>query len=579
MPEYRSIFAGLLRQGLYGVLLLLAACGGSGGSSGSGGTFGNGTDTGDLATQTYNNVTGHAAAGDTFVHLFEWKWTDIAQECPWLGANGYKAVQISPPDDHLIDAGNNYPWWQRYQTVSYSLAKSRSGTLAELQAMITACHTAGVDIYADVVLNHTTGVNYNSGSGSAGSSFNGYTFPDYSQIDFHPPCDITSTDYNTTGAADKDAIRLCQLTGLRDLDTSSATVRQKMANYLIALNAMGVAGFRIDAAKHMSSVDLDAILSQVNQAATNASRPPPYVFLEVIKDSNIDGQTYYSVGQSSGGAVDITTFTPAGLGWDFRQLGSKSGQIGTDTNFPGGWGSEIYANDKAVTFIANHDTERSGTVASISPANLANLQPWYGDDVSYRLAYVFLMGQGYGYTSVMSSYAFDHTNSGVGTGINAGPKSDSNGNTLPIYNGNVSSCKTTQWITNGAASLSNGDWVCEHRDPWMVAMVKFRHQVNPVALSNYSYVNVVVNLVPDNKVVGIQRAGQGFVFINNNTTAVSYSVNTGMAAGTYCDLITGGKSSNSDTCIGTSITVAGDQTATLSVAATTPIAITAIDKL
>jgi len=30
--------------------------------------------------QTYR-ATGHQALGDVFVHLFEWKWTDIAAEC------------------------------------------------------------------------------------------------------------------------------------------------------------------------------------------------------------------------------------------------------------------------------------------------------------------------------------------------------------------------------------------------------------------------------------------------------------------------------------------------------------------
>ena len=36
-------------------------------------------------------ASGHAAAGDVFVHLFEWKWTDIAAECESvLGPAGYR---------------------------------------------------------------------------------------------------------------------------------------------------------------------------------------------------------------------------------------------------------------------------------------------------------------------------------------------------------------------------------------------------------------------------------------------------------------------------------------------------------
>lgn len=37
------------------------------------------------------------------VHLFEWKWTDIANECErFLAPNGYAGVQISPPNENAI---------------------------------------------------------------------------------------------------------------------------------------------------------------------------------------------------------------------------------------------------------------------------------------------------------------------------------------------------------------------------------------------------------------------------------------------------------------------------------------------
>ena len=70
-----------------------------------------------------------APAGGVFVHLFEWKWADIEQECPYLASKGYTAVQVSPPNGapgaHRRQGGiaaNDYPWWVRYQPVSYSLA-------------------------------------------------------------------------------------------------------------------------------------------------------------------------------------------------------------------------------------------------------------------------------------------------------------------------------------------------------------------------------------------------------------------------------------------------------------------------
>lgn len=48
------------------------------------------------------------------VHLFEWKWADIANECEsFLAPRGYAGVQISPPNENLVIGGR--PWWERYQ--------------------------------------------------------------------------------------------------------------------------------------------------------------------------------------------------------------------------------------------------------------------------------------------------------------------------------------------------------------------------------------------------------------------------------------------------------------------------------
>jgi alpha-amylase len=49
---------------------------------------------------------------DAIVQLFEWNWNSVAQECgAVLGPKGYGAVQVSPPQEHVVVAGN--PWWPR----------------------------------------------------------------------------------------------------------------------------------------------------------------------------------------------------------------------------------------------------------------------------------------------------------------------------------------------------------------------------------------------------------------------------------------------------------------------------------
>jgi len=54
-----------------------------------------------------------SAQAGAIVHLFQWKFNDIANECEKvLGPKGFEGVQITPPAEHL-----NRPdvWWSVYQ--------------------------------------------------------------------------------------------------------------------------------------------------------------------------------------------------------------------------------------------------------------------------------------------------------------------------------------------------------------------------------------------------------------------------------------------------------------------------------
>ncbi len=75
----------------------------------------------------------------------------------------------------------------------------------------------------------------------------------YSSLDFHHPyCEIN--DYNNVNE-----VRNCYLVSLNDLDGSKIYVRTKIAEYINDLIAIGVKGFRVDAAKHMWPGDLEAM--------------------------------------------------------------------------------------------------------------------------------------------------------------------------------------------------------------------------------------------------------------------------------------------------------------------------------
>ncbi|MBE0594960.1 MAG: alpha-amylase family protein [Gemmatimonadales bacterium] len=481
---------------------------------------------------------GHMAAGDVVVHLFEWKWTDIATECEQvLGPTGVRAVQISPPQEHSLQPPD-YPWSERYQPVSYSIAQSRSGTGAEFADMVNRCRAAGVDIIVDAVINHMT--SYPSpGVGSNGTAYTKYEYPGlYTPGDFHPPCALN----NYQSAAN---VQECELFSLPDLHTGLTSVRQKIADYLIMFARLGVAGFRIDAAKHIQQVELDDIIDRVNLTLAAEGRPLPYVFLEIAGGTGeaLSPRDFFGVGYGSGGAADVTEFTFAGAGNKFLGTnGEHISQLDPDGP-PGGQFSEaawgLMPSDKAVVFLQNHDTQHQCGLG-------------YRDGDVFRLASVWMLAQPYGYPSILSSYAFDCP---VGNAM--GPPSDANGNTNDVI------CAVS------LETATVGEWVCEHRDPVIAAMVGFRRTVAGTDIRDWW--NDGANAI------AFSRGDRGFVAINLESGAIALDVTTSLAMGTYCDLLSGGL--DADVCVGRSVVVDATGRVRLDLAAGTAVAIHAGTRL
>jgi len=473
------------------------------------------------------------SAGDVLVQLFEWKWTDIAAECEAvLGPAGFTAVQVSPPQEHSLEPPN-YPWSERYQPVSYSVARSRSGTGAEFADMVARCRAAGVGIIVDAVINHMT--NYPSpGVGSNGTAYTKYEYPGlYTPDDFHTPCALN----NYQSAAN---VQDCELFSLPDLHTGLPSVRQKIADYLLMLARLGVAGFRIDAAKHIQQVELDSILGRVNLTLSGEGRPLPYVFLEVVGNGQgeaLGPRDYFGEGYASGGAADITEFTFVGVGDKFRRVGGQYIAQLNPNGTPGNRFSEtawgLMPSDKAVVFLQNHDTQHQCGLG-------------YRDGSVFRLANVWMLAQPYGYPSILSSFAFD-----CPLGNAMGPPSDAAGNTEDV------AC---------AASLETatvGQWVCEHRDPYVRAMVGFRRVVAGAAITHWW----------DNgaNAIAFSRGDRGFVALNREATVVAATIATGLAPGTYCDRLTGGVVGAA--CAGTAVVVDGSGAVQIDLTPGTAIAI------
>ncbi|WP_329083284.1 carbohydrate-binding module family 20 domain-containing protein [Streptosporangium sp. NBC_01469] len=353
------------------------------------------------------------------VKLWNWNWNSVARECvDVLGPAGYAAVQVSPPSDSMSRGGS--VWWDIYQPARYTLT-SKFGDENAFRNMVNACHSAGLKVHADAVINHMTG----QGSTSYGGyTFGKYDYPGlYSAADFHSPvCGINGSDYVNDGWR----VQNCELVGLSDLNTGSEYVRDQIAGYLNRLTSLGVDGFRVDAAKHINPGDLAAIKGRLTGS--------PYIHQEVI--------------QGDGEAISPSQYTGIGDVHEFvygRKLKEQfnGGQIRNLQSFGQSWGLSV-PGDKAVVFIDNHDTERNGSTMNYK----------YGD--AYRLANVFMLAWPYGTPRVYSGFTWSNGE--------AGPPSAGGG-----------------FATD--ANCGNGQWTCFHRQ--MNGMVGFNRAVQGTTVGNW----------------------------------------------------------------------------------------------
>ena len=465
------------------------------------------------------------------VSLWEWSWRSVASECPRLATIGYDGVQVAPPQDSVkrTATGNGsdaylHPWWEVYQAVDYGLT-SRMGDEQQFRAMVSDCRKVGVKVYVDAVINHTTGQGDTS---YGGKHYTPYTYPDagYVPDDFHfhvgacPSADGGIDDFNN-----RSEVWNCNLVGLEDLRTETPKVRGTLAAYLNKLIRYGVSGFRVDAGKHIAPADLDAIYAQLDRTKDGVR---PYWALEIGPGSPgvLSPQAYTKHGDVLGldGVKQIFGAFKSYNGSDNKGDISGLATFGSD--------SGLTRSSKTLSFVTNHDTNHD-------QANALT----YKEGDQYLLATEWLLADGYGSPQVFSSFTF-------GADTNQGPPSDDEG-------------------IIDRASCTNGRWTCDHTKTGVVGMVRF-HQYVGSAAKRHVYDD-------QQNVLAFSRGTKGWAGFNNNTADRSISVATGLKAGSYCDVVTGGKVGGA--CVGTTVVVDKSGRVKVSLPARKAVAITRQSRL
>lgn len=474
-----------------------------------------------LATSVVAYKNPHYVTGRSVnVHLFEWKWNDIADECErFLGPRGFGGIQISPPNENVVLWTYNRPWWERYQPISYELV-TRSGNERQFADMVRRCNAAGVRIYVDAVINHMTGEPpENIGTAGNTAVYREWYYPavPYRAEHFNwPHCVIDGSDY----VNDALRVRNCELVGLKDLNQANEHTRNMIVNFMNKLIDLGVAGFRIDAAKHMWPEDLLIIYNRLNNLNTAHGFPSnarPYIYQEVI--------------DYGGEAISRDEYTPIGAVTEFKagmEL-SRAFRGNNQLRWLSSWGTQwgLLAHSDSLTFIDNHDNERGhgggGGVLT------------YKEPRPYKAAIAFLLAHPYGEPQIMSSFLFWDSE--------IGPPMDHSGNIISP-------------AINSDGTCGNG-WVCQHRWRQIYSMVAFRNVAGNT--------DVVEWWDNGSNQIAFCRGTKAFIAFNNDRWDLNQSLQTCLPAGSYCDVISGSKIGS--WCQGKTVTVQSDGRAQIQVGA------------
>lgn len=176
------------------------------------------------------------------------------------------------------------------------------------------------------------------------------------------------------------------------------------------LISLGVAGFRIDAAKHMWPADLSIILASVNDLSTEffPSGSRALIYQEVVdtgRSSSLFDFAVLTMSLLGSDPVYNTDYTSFGRVCEFK-YGAElapcfkgNNPLKYLSNWGTGWG--LLDGQNTLVFIENHDTERDSTYLT------------YKQDKPYKAAIAFMLAHSYdGLIKIMSSYDFSYSDQG-----------------------------------------------------------------------------------------------------------------------------------------------------------------------
>lgn len=324
---------------------------------------------------------------DVILHAFDWQYAYVAENAKKISELGYKTVLVSPPMKSAIrDDGTE--WWQRYQPQDYRIIDNQLGNTKDFSAMVQMLNEFGIRVYADVVFNHMANEAYLRPDLDYPNEFDMQCYrTNWEEVqklrlfgDLSQPL-FTEDDFveafGIEDWKDKWEVQNGRITGGNE-DPGLPTLRHndnvvaKQQAYLKALKKMGVTGFRIDAAKHMT-------LDHLRKVWTDDIMKDVHIFGEIITDGGATKEEYEIFLQpylesTKLGAYDFPLFNTVFEA--FQPKGDMTSLINPYTF------GQALSNTRAITFAITHDIPNNDVFSNLVM-----------EEVSEWLAYCYILGR------------------------------------------------------------------------------------------------------------------------------------------------------------------------------------------
>lgn len=324
---------------------------------------------------------------NVILHAFDWPYSDVAYNAQVINQMGYHSVLVSPPMKSFKDK-NGTDWWQRYQPQDYRIIDNQLGNTDDFKEMVKQLANYNINVYADIVFNHMANEAYKRSDLQYPSAADMQEYKDHKNKyqslllfgDLSKPLFIEAHFVDGFGIKDwKNCweVQNGRITGggedpgLPTLKVCEHVINQQQS-YLKSLKGLGVKGFRIDAAKHMT-------LEHLQRVWTEDITEGMHVFGEIITDGGATVEEYQIFLQpylekTNLGSYDFPLFNT--LFQAFQAHGNMESLID-----PYCFGQALI-NFRAITFVITHDIPNNDTFKDLI---LSEQDEW--------LAHAYILGR------------------------------------------------------------------------------------------------------------------------------------------------------------------------------------------